>query len=207
METSWTRGKSDYILAYQRAVAKNGNAVADLIYLIQEVGNEDDAHTLFLQVTHQAEELFNLLLIQRGSRLIQNQNLTFHIHSAGNGYHLLHCNGTGAKLLLGLSGDAQTFQKLPRQIVHPLPVGNASRSTADEHILCHRQVGAEGNLLIYCADTRILGILWGADKGSALHAFNKDFTAVFWVDAGQNLNQGGFSRAVLAHQSVNFSSS
>ena len=147
------------ILANQLTVPQNRNAVADLVNLIQEVGNKDDAHALGLQVPHQLEELFHFLLVQRGGGLVQDQNLAVHIHSPGNGHHLLHGDGAAAQLLGRYCRNIQGFQKFSGALVHLLPVGQGALGSAYIHILRHRQVGAEGNFLINRTDARVLGIL------------------------------------------------
>ena len=97
----------DGIFTYQTAVTHNSDLVTHFIYLIQEMGYEDDTHASGLQIAHQAEELCHFLLIQRGGRLIQDQYFTIHIYSSGNGYHLLHGDGTACQLLGRFRGDIQ----------------------------------------------------------------------------------------------------
>ena len=190
------------ILANQLTVPQNRNAVADLVNLIQEVGNKDDAHALCLQVPHQLKQLFHFLLVQRGGGLVQNQDLTVHIHCPGNGHHLLHGNGAAAQLLGGYCRNIQGFQELSGPFVHLLPVGQGAPGSAYIHILRHRQIGAEGNFLINRADARVLGILRRADRNRSFVALDKDLTAVLFIDAGKHFDQGGFAGAVFAHQRV-----
>jgi hypothetical protein len=182
---------------------QDGDPVADLIDLLQEVSDEDDAHPLGAQVPHQAEELLDLLLVQRGGGLVQDEHLAFHVHRPGNGHHLLHRDGAGAQLLPGAGGDAQGLQNFARAAVHGLPVGHGALGAADVHILRHRQVGAQGDLLIYGADARILSVLGRADDRRALDALDADLAPVLGIHAGEHLDKGGLARAVLSHQSVN----
>ena len=63
---------SHLIGAYQLAIAKNGNMIAKLIYLLQEVGYKYNSHALLLQLPYNLEEPCCLTLIQRGGWLIQN---------------------------------------------------------------------------------------------------------------------------------------
>ena len=166
------------------------------------MGDEDDAHPFRLQVPHQAKELHHLLLVQGGGGLIQNEHLTLHIYRPGNGHHLLHGDGAGAQLLIGAGRDTQGLQNFSRAAVHGLPVGHGPLGSADVHILRHRQVGAQGDLLIDSADTRVLGVLGRADDGSAVDSRDVDLSPVLGVHAGEHLDQRGFPRAVLPHQGV-----
>ena len=97
------------ILSYQAAVAHNRDAVADLIYLVKEVGDKDNSHASCAQVPHQLKELLYLLLIQGGSRLIQNQHLAVCVYGSRDGNHLLHRQGAGRELLGGFGRDVQGF--------------------------------------------------------------------------------------------------
>ena len=81
------------ILSHQFAVPQDRDPVADLVDLVQEVGHKDDADSLGLQVAHQAEELLHFIVVQGGGRLIQDQDLAFHVHGPGDGDHLLDRDG------------------------------------------------------------------------------------------------------------------
>ena len=80
----------DAVGADQPAVAQDGHAVGNGVYLIQEVRDEDDAHAGLLQLAHHVEEQLHLVFIQRGGRLVQNQDLCLNVHRAGDGNHLLN---------------------------------------------------------------------------------------------------------------------
>ena len=60
----------DGAAADQVAVAQDGVAVADLAYLLQPMGDEDDAEALRLQVADDAEQLLDLarLTVPRSAR-------------------------------------------------------------------------------------------------------------------------------------------
>ena len=53
------------------------------------MGNEDDAYTLVFQLVHQLKQFLHLVIIQRGSRFVKNQNFTVHIHGTCDRDHLL----------------------------------------------------------------------------------------------------------------------
>ena len=82
-------------------------------------------------------------------------------------------------------------------------MNNLPLRSADEHVFRHRQVGAQGDFLIHGADARVLRVLGGMDVGFPLDPVHVDAAAVLFMHAGEHLDQGGFARAVFAHQGVN----
>ena len=80
----------DRILTHKLAVAQDGDRITDLVNLFQEVGNKDNPYTAVPEVPHQTEQHRNFLVIQRGSRLVQNQHFAFGINGTGNRNHLLY---------------------------------------------------------------------------------------------------------------------
>ena len=62
-----------------------------------------------------------------------------------------------------------------------MPFRDNTLASSYIHILCNRQVGAEGNFLINCTDAYVLGILWRFDGHSFLVTLNIDFAAVFFL--------------------------
>ena len=147
------------VLAHQLAVPQHGDPVADLIDLLEEVGDEDDAHALLLEVEHQLEELLHLLLVERRGGLVENEHLALHVHRPGDGHHLLHGDGAAAQLLGGAGGNVQRFENLSGAAVDGAPVDTRALGAGDKHVLRHGEIGAEGNLLVHRADAHILGIL------------------------------------------------
>ena len=193
------------IFAHQFSVAQHGNPVADLINLFQEVGHKDDAHAAALQIAHQLEQHVHFLVIQGGSGLVQDQNLAVHIHGPSDGHHLLHRQGAAGELLFGPRGDPKILQDFGSFLLIVLPVDYGPLRPANEHILRHRQIRAQGDFLVYGADARVLGILRRMNRGFPFDSLNMNAASVLFIDAGQHFDQGGFSRAVFSHQGMNFS--
>ena len=121
----------DLVFADELAVAQDRDAVADGVDLLEEVRDEDDADAAGLEVQHELKELFDLLLVQRGRRLVENEHLALHIDRAGDGDHLLHGDGAARQLLRGRGGDAKRAEKLFRARVHLAPVGKGAPGPAD----------------------------------------------------------------------------
>ena len=164
--------------------------------------DEDDSHAPCFQVAHQAEEHLHFLVIQRGGWFVQDQHLAVDIHSTGDGHHLLYGQGAAAQLLLGPGGNAQAGKQSSGLLLHFLPVDGDAFPAADVHVLRHRQVGAEGDLLIYCADAVGLGFLGRTDGDGVIDSLNKNLPLVLGVYAGQHLDEGGLSRPVFTHQGM-----
>ena len=192
----------DLVLADQLAVAHDGDAVADLIDLVEEVRDEDDADAAVLELAHHAEELLDLGLVERRGGLVEDEDLAVHVHGARDGDHLLHGDRAAAELLLGAHGDAEVLQDLVGVGVHLLPVGDLGVAAADVHVLSDGEVGAERDLLVHGGDAHVLRVLRGLDGDRAVVALEVDVAAVLLVDAGQDLDERGLARAVLAHEGV-----
>ena len=192
----------DGVFAHQLAVAQHGDAVADGVDLLEEVGDEDDAHAARLQVAHEAEKHLDFLFIQRRGRLVEDEHLAVHVHGASDGDHLLHGQGAVAQLLLGARGDAEALQDLIGAFFARSPIDERALVAGNEYVLCHGEVRAEGDLLIHCADADSLRVLRRADGHVALHAFDVDRAGVAGIHAREHLDQRRLSRAVLAHQRV-----
>ena len=193
------------ILTHQGAVAQYGDAVAHRIDLLQEVGHEHDAHALLLQLEHHFKQLFHLAVVQGGGGLVQDQHLTVHVHRPGNGDHLLDGQGVVLQVLGHIHLDVQPLDQLVGLAQHLLAVDGVEGGHGlppDVQVFRHAQVGAQVDLLIHGGDAHLLGVQGGVVLHRALHAVHPDLTGLKVVDAGQALDEGGFSGAVFPHQGV-----
>ena len=164
--------------------------------------DEDDADAAVLELAHHAEELLDLGLVERRGGLVEDEDLAVHVHRARDGHHLLHGDRAAAELLLGADGDAEVLENGVRVGVHLLPVLGLLVAAADVHVLGDGQVGAERDLLVHGGNAHVLGVLRGLDGDRAVVALEVDVAAVLLVDAGQDLDERGLARAVLAHEGV-----
>ena len=80
------------------AVAHNGNVRRNLKYLRQAVRNIDDTDSFCLQIRNAPEQALYLVKRQRGSRLIQYQQLRVAQDAPQNFHQLLFRNGKAACL-------------------------------------------------------------------------------------------------------------
>ncbi len=71
------------VLADQPAVAQDRHPVGDLVDLVEEVRDEQDRDALVLEPPHHPEELLDLVGVQAGGRLVQDQHLGVDVHARG----------------------------------------------------------------------------------------------------------------------------
>ncbi|BDC42070.1 hypothetical protein PTKU15_53670 [Paraburkholderia terrae] len=73
---------------------------------------------------------------------------------------------------------------------------------AREDVLCHGEIRAEIDFLIQRLDTRGFGF----ERRGETHGFAReaDFARVLLVYAREHIDERGFTRAVLAHQRMDF---
>ncbi|MPN04136.1 hypothetical protein SDC9_151372 [bioreactor metagenome] len=114
------------------------------------MGDKNDAQASGLQIPHDVKQTPYLMLIQRGSRLIEYQHLGVDIHRAGDRDHLLDGNGIAGQGQCDVDIHAHAVHQLPGAAVDRLPVDLPALHglTANKYILGHCQVGAEVDLLI-----------------------------------------------------------
>ena len=62
------------VLADELAVAQDGDAVADLVDLVEEVRDEQDRHAALLEVADDAEQLGALVEVQARGRLVEDEH-------------------------------------------------------------------------------------------------------------------------------------
>ena len=80
--------------------------------------------------------------------------------------------------------------------------GALARLAPDEDVLGHRQVRHQVEFLMDHADAQVERGAWVGDLDFL--PLVEDAPGVFVIDPCQHLHQGGFARAVLADQGVNF---
>ena len=83
----------------QFPVAQHRDAVTQGIYLVQEMRDKQNGHAVVAQFAQNGEESFDLVVIQAGGGLIQNQYLCRDTESARDRHHLLHRHRVGVQVL------------------------------------------------------------------------------------------------------------
>ena len=126
--------------------------------------------------------------------------------SPGDLDHLLLGDGETPDLRPRVELQVHALEDLCRVPVQGVLVEQKSHGplglAADEDVLCGRKVVHQVELLMNDADPEILRSPRRCDFDR--HAFDADVAGILPIDAGEDLHQGGLSRAVLAHQGMNF---
>ena len=180
------------IFSNQLTISKNRDPVTHCIYLLQEMCYEDDSNTFLTKSAHQNKQFLNFFIIQRGSRLIQDQNLTFHIHSTCDRDHLLDRYRTFIQHLCRRNINVQAFQKLCRTCIHFFPVDHSnlvSRLTANKQVFRNSQVRTEVYFLVNRADSICLCLLRRMIDNVFIFTIHMNGTAFEFMYTGQNFDQ------------------
>ena len=146
---------------HRAPVAHHRHPVADLIELVEPVGDEDDRDALGPQLPHDVEQNRDFAFVERRGRLVHDDELRLERHRAGDGDHLLDGGAEVHQRPADVDLDVEAAQEFGRLGVHPPPVEQAEAPVlaAEEDILRHRAEGDEIDLLIDRADAAALGLL------------------------------------------------
>ena len=185
---------------HRAPVAHHGDPVADLIELVEPMGDEDDRHALGAQAAHDVEQHRDLAFVERGGRLVHDDEPRLERNRARNRDHLLDRGREFHQRPSHVDFDGEAPQQLGRFGVHPAPVEQAVTPVfaAEKDVLGDRAERNEVDFLIDGADAAALGVLRRreVDRLAAEH----DRAAVSAIGAGQHLDHRRFSGAVLADQ-------
>ncbi len=190
------------VLPHQLPVAQHGEPVADLVDLVEEVADEQDRDAGLLQRADHPEQLGDLLEVEAGGGLVQDQHLRLDVDGAGDRHQLLDGQRVGVQQGVGVDVEAEAFEDLCGPTAHRAPVdaAEASRLASEQDVLRHGEVPQQVDLLVHRADPG--GLRLGRLGEGDLLAAQPDHAAVDAVDAGECLDQGGLAGTVLPHQRV-----
>ena len=164
--------------------------------------HEDDRHALITQRPQHVKDHPHLGRVQAGGGFVQDQHLARDADRAGDGHDLLDGHRIAAQIAVHVDVQAIAGQRLARLGAHGAGVDQAEPAgfVPEHQVLRDRQVGQQVHLLIDGADAQFLRLQGGprVDRGTV----QRDRAPVAAIGAGQALDQRGFSRAVLAQQSV-----
>ena len=184
-------------------VAEHGHAIRQAVDVLKAVGDQDDGGSLVAQLAGDGVEILALAAGQRGGGLVHDQDLGVHGQRLGDLDQLLLGDGQAAHGDRRAEVRAHGIQQLLCFPVGLVPVDEraALEFVADEDVLRHGQIRIGRRVLVDGRDAVLLG-----DDGIAhdhLLALQDDLAAVRLMHARQGLDEGGFARAVFAHQRVN----
>ena len=193
------------VLSDEMAVPEDRDPVADRIDLFQEMRDKDNSHALVSESPHQNKELFDLLVVKRRSRLIQNQDLAVHIDSPCDRNHLLDRKRIVFKILCHIDRDPEIIHDLLRPRIVASAVDrtqSCQRLSADKQILRHRKVRAEIDFLVNSGNTDALCVLGRMIFYGAIDPGDADLPCLEVVDAGKTLDQGRLACPVFSHKGM-----
>ena len=190
------------VLADELAVAQHGDAIADLVHLIEEVRYEQDGDAALLQLADDAEQLGDLVEVEARGRLVEHEHLDVDRDGARDRDELLHRERVRAEDRRGIDVDAEVCEHGPRVGSHAAPVDHSepSRLPAERDVLGDRHVRQQVDLLIDRADPGLLRVVGRRE----VHELTADAQLAFAEreGAGDRLDERGLARAVLAHEGV-----
>ena len=195
------RNRPGFAHARDPAVLHDRHAVGDLEDLGHAVGDVDDRDTLRGQPPDDAEEVPAFVDRERRRGLIQDEHLQLVRQPLRDFDHLLLARRERSDRQRADRFDLELGEDPARAVVH-LPAaddpGCIYRLPAGIDVLRDAQRADEAALLVDHGDAGIGGaLLVGACERNAVEL---DRTAVRLIDAGDEVHEGRFSRAVLADQ-------
>ena len=148
------------VLADERAVAQDGDAVADLVDLVEEVRDEQDGDAALLELADHAEELGHLVEVQARRRLVEHEHLDVGGDRPRDRDQLLHGQRSGCPGSRRDRCRAPVRRATARAFAtHAAPVDQAepARLATERDVLGHRHVRQQVDLLVDRADARAAG--------------------------------------------------
>ena len=179
------------------AVTQHGHGVTDPHDVAEIVGDVDDRHPLALEGGDHLEQFVDLIVGERGCRLVKHQDAG--ILGQGLGYldELLLTNAQPPHLAVRIQIDTQHGEQ-GGGTPDPVPVGNdraTLTATSQEDVVGHRQGRHQAEILIHHGDP--LGLrLFGSGEAAGL-AKQQHLATVPTMKAVEQLDQGGLARPVL----------
>ncbi len=165
-----------------------------------------DPNPAVAQTLYALEESLDRSLLQRRSRLVENQEARADGQSAGDLNNLALFDGQPAGLLVDVDVEAPLQHHVVRPLPHAAPVDDraavAVRRPVQEHVLGHRQGRHHHRLLVHAGDLGQPGAPVG-EAGRRLSA-KADGSAIGAGQPREKCYQRGLAGAVPPHQTVAF---
>jgi hypothetical protein len=182
----------------------HGDAVADLADLVHAVGDEDDSRAASAEALDDLEQAIARGHVERGGRLVQNQDARLAKQGANDAAGLAVAQGDL------LDGPVEIQRPTQQLFEHRASAGALlprRHTRADEAVDAEPDVVEHGprlrdkNLLEDGDDARLLGDPRGAG-GEGARSLELDRARVWSVHPAQDLHQRALTRAVLADERV-----
>ena len=190
-----------------RSVTNDGDLICHIRNLIQLMRDDDGCHSLFLEFQHQIQQCLGIRLIQRGSRLIQDQKFCVLGQCLRNLYQLLFSYANILYQCLGAFLQAYGLQKFCRPGIGFIPVDFVLMSPfiAQKHIFPDRHIGNQCKLLMNDYDTLFLTVLDLIKFADLTVIDDVPFVRPIRIYTAQYIHQCGLSCAVFAYKCVDLS--
>ena len=191
-------GLADGPRADERAVAQDRDAVGELEDLFEPMADIDDRDAPRLEAADQLEQGGRFRAGEIGRRLIEDQKLGAAPFGAGGRHQLLLADGERGEKGAGGQIEAELVEQLLALAHHRAVLQHAEAHllVAEKEIGRHGQMRAEHDLLVDGVDADADRLVRTGERDGL--ALPEDFAAAARVDAGEQLDEGRLSRAVLA---------
>ena len=182
------------------AIAQDRDAIADLVDLVDEMGDEDDRKPSAFELAHDAEKEFGLFRVEARGRLVEDEDPRVLFERARDRHQLLNGDRIGAEGTFDVDVDAEPLEPFLGAFARLAPRDQAepARLPAERQVLRHRHRRDEIDFLVDRADAERARLPRSVDlDGVAVQA---NFALVPAQGAGHDLDQRRLAGAVLAHQ-------
>ena len=195
-------GVGDVDLGDHLPEIQHRDVIGDLEDVRQVVADDDHRDTLLGEPLDEVEHLLGLGDAERGRRLVEDHHACLLQHRAGDRDGLALAAGQGGDLLAHRLDGAhgQAAKGVGRVLLHAALVERAEREllATEEHVLDDVEVVAQREVLVHDLDAEVRGIARRVQV--AVDAVDEDLALVVGLHAGETLDEGRLSGAVVADQ-------
>ena len=151
------------------------------------------------------EEALNFALGERGGRFVEDQNLRLGADGFGDLDDLLLGHAEGGDARVRIDGCAGAFEDLAGLALARFPIDatpDAAGFEAEGDVFGDGEIGKERGLLVDDGDAEVVRLdrVVALDRGS----LDAERAGIVRDGAGDDLDERGFPRAILAHKGVDF---
>ncbi len=201
-----SRDFADVAGIHQSAVAQDGHPLRQLEHLGKAVADVDNRHSALVQAADECEEAVRLLLPQRRSRLVEDEQFRVREQRAGDLQKLALGHAEGRNRAIQRERHIQLGQHGLGAPPHLAPGNQPQRPAgpvADEQILQGAQGMKQVRVLRHHRDAEAPGVL-GGELGDGLTG-DLQGPAIRGDLSGDHLHERRLARAVLADERMQFS--
>ena len=186
-------------------IAEDGDAIGNREDLLETMRDIDDAAAVRLEQPDDREQALDFAFGQRGRRLVHDDDLRVGADGLGDLDDLLLGHAERFDEARRIDRGADPAEELRRPALTCRPVQPPPRAAGFERhrdVLCDGQVGEERRLLVDGGDAERAGAA-GIHRRHDV-AVDDELAAIRRLGAGDDLDEGGFPRAVLTDEGVHF---